>query len=154
MLWMWIPWKWCMGITPMTTIPLSDVLSVGSKIGTPIPQISRNTTTAPTVVQRWMVMGMAEIKRGESLLIPFRNGKSIYDSQCKPRIYKTRKGFEKHFPGHYLGKDGVELVEYAEVVRCEDCKFWDDDFNWCDRKCVRMQEDDFCSYGERKDDVL
>ena len=104
----------------------------------------------------------SEIKRGESLLIPFRNGKSIYDSQCKPRIYKTRKGFEKHFPGHYLGKDGVELVEYVEVVRCKDCKHYDNSegIQWCHLNSKFEQwgtdwhsfpEDGFCSYGERKD---
>lgn len=105
---------------------------------------------------------MADIKRGESLLIPFRNGKSIYDSQCKPRIYKTRKGFEKHFPGHYLGKDGVELVEYAEVVRCKDCKHWQRIHEHiphmeCQIFCGAYEHgyptnaDDYCSYGERKD---
>lgn len=55
------------------------------------------------------------IKRGESLLIPFRNGLSISDSQNKPRMYKTKKAFEKAFPKHYYGTDDVELVEYAEV---------------------------------------
>ncbi len=55
------------------------------------------------------------IKRGESILIPFCDGMSISDSQMKPRMYKTKKAFEKAFPKHYLGTDGVELVEYAEV---------------------------------------
>lgn len=32
-------------------------------------------------------------------------------------MYKTIKAFEKSFPKHYLGTDGVELVEYAEVRR-------------------------------------
>lgn len=110
-----------------------------------------------------MVMGMAEIKRGESLLIPFRNGKSIYDSQCKPRIYKTRKGFEKHFPGHYLGKDGVELVEYAEVVRCKDCKWMVEfigknsgkpcGYGRCDNPIGLMgivYNESYCSYPEKE----
>ena len=57
----------------------------------------------------------SEIKRGESILVPFRNGKSICDSQDKPRMYKTRQAFERSFPKHYLGTDGVELVEFAEV---------------------------------------
>lgn len=105
----------------------------------------------------------SEINRGESLLIPFRNGKSIYDSQCKPRMYKTRKGFEKHFPDHYLGKDGVELVEYAEVVRCGNCKYYvenhygdivcqhpEQDGDWLDSAWLNTNPDDFCSYGERK----
>ena len=78
----------------------------------------------------------SHIKRGESILIPFRNSLSIEDSQMKPRMYKTKKAFEKAFPKHYLGTDGVELVEYAEmrharwekapkfehVLRCSECK--------------------------------
>ena len=43
----------------------------------------------------------------------------------------------------------------AEVVRCKDCKYWDED-----RRCNGIKnglvmeytwDDDFCSYGERKD---
>lgn len=63
-----------------------------------------------------------KIKRGQSLLIPFKGGVNIYDSQNKPRMYLTQKAFEKSFPGHLIDREGVELVEYAEVVRCRDCK--------------------------------
>lgn len=56
------------------------------------------------------------IENGESIFIPFRNERSISDSQMKPRMYKTIQAFEKSFPKHYLGMDGVELVEYAPVV--------------------------------------
>lgn len=55
------------------------------------------------------------IKRGETLLIPFRNGVSLSDSQQNPRMYKTRKAFDRMFPVLDHGTDGVELVEYAEV---------------------------------------
>ena len=102
-------------------------------------------------------MGMAShIKKGESLLIPFRNGQSISDSQLKPRMYKTMQAFEKAFPKHYLGTDGVELVEYAEVVRCKDCAWSIRDYNvyYCinpDKLDSCAKPDDFCSYGERKD---
>jgi hypothetical protein len=37
------------------------------------------------------------IERGESLFIPFKYGKSILDSQLKPRMYKNVRNFEKHF---------------------------------------------------------
>lgn len=57
----------------------------------------------------------SNFKKTETILIPFRDGWSISDSQGKPRMYKTIKAFEKSFPKHYLGTDGVELVEYAEV---------------------------------------
>lgn len=42
-------------------------------------------------------------------------------------------------------------VDAVEVVRCRDCKHWDKDFGWCDKKRIHMVSDDFCSYGERKD---
>ena len=114
------------------------------------------------------------IKRGDTMLNPFRNGLSIGDSQGKPRIYTTREMFEKHFPTHYLGTDGVELVEFVEVVRCKDCKhsavakvfipgdstlrdFWQ---CYCNHPCAELgsdplvvEPDDFCSYGERKPDI-
>ena len=97
-------------------------------------------------------------------MIPFRNGVSISDSQLKPRMYKTVQAFERAFPKHYLGTDGVELVEYAPVVRCKDCKHWDVDpdtygdafgpkgccFGICDGANTTGQND-FCSQGERID---
>ena len=55
------------------------------------------------------------LKQFETILIPFKNGFTITDSQGKPRMYKTRKSFEKTFPKHLYGTDGVELVEFAEV---------------------------------------
>ena len=106
-------------------------------------------------------MGMASfIKKGESIFIPFRNGQSISDSQLKPRMYKTEKAFVKSFPGHYPGTASVELVEYAEVVRCKDCKHYWLPQGFCthDRHdhqtmAVGQEDDDFCSYGERRGDT-
>ena len=100
----------------------------------------------------------SHIKKGEALLIPFRNGQSISDSQLKPRMYKTMQAFEKSFPGHYLGTDGVELVEYAAVVRCKDCKHRADVLDCgnylCNRKMIGMvRPNDFCSFGERRTDA-
>ena len=56
-----------------------------------------------------------QLKRGCSLYIPFKNGVSIYDSQQKPRMYKTRQAFERSFPDRNINRDSIELVEYAEV---------------------------------------
>ena len=91
------------------------------------------------------------IKRGDPILIPFRDGLSIGDSQGKPRIYSTRKAFEKHFPAHYLGTNGVELVEFAEVVYCDDCVnhgncIPEDTFRW-----VRIEKP-FCCVGKKVTD--
>lgn len=95
-----------------------------------------------------MVMGMANaIKKGESLFIPFKNGESIYDSQLKPRMYKTKEQYDR-FSYRF---DDAEMVEYAEVVRCKDCKWCIHDFGGLYCHGDYMKADDFCSFGERKD---
>lgn len=60
-------------------------------------------------------------------------------------------------------QDGT-LVSYAPVVRCEDCKHWKqirDDRGLCKHETFTMDDDvidpitepdDFCSYGERRED--
>lgn len=60
-----------------------------------------------------MVNDMASyINRGESVFFQFRDGKSVLNSQCKPRMFKTA---EKATLGiNYIDTD--EIVEYAEVV--------------------------------------
>ena len=52
--------------------------------------------------------------------------------------------------------DAVPAVDAVEVVRCRECKHCSkntpDGWHWCDeheRGC--LDDDDFCSYGERKD---
>ena len=90
------------------------------------------------------------IKRGESILIPFRNNLSIADSQNKPRTYKTKQAFEKAFPRHYYGTDGVELVEYAEVrhgswISCETAGGWFHNIVKCS-ECNKKEDrkSDYC----------
>lgn len=57
---------------------------------------------------------------------------------------------------HILGAKAVDAVE---VVRCKDCKHYEEDTMWCKVNSKPRSEtypnwyaDDFCSYGERKDD--
>ena len=98
------------------------------------------------------------IKKGESLFIPFRNGESIYDSQLKPRMYKTKEQYDRF---SYLS-DYAEMVEYVEVVRCKDCKhYYHSMYSDRDGRCSQFGTydtdpsvylDDFCSYGERRTD--
>lgn len=63
-------------------------------------------------------------------------------------------------------RDVVDMLESAptvdavEVVRCKDCKHykpqkksahWENRANYCNRVVtIKVQPDDFCSYGERK----
>ena len=49
-------------------------------------------------------------------------------------------------------------IDAVEVVRCRDCKHWHKETLFCDympygeaQERVNWYADDFCSYGERKD---
>ena len=55
-----------------------------------------------------------EIKYGESIYIPFVDGRSVQDSQLRPRMYKSVEQLEKKYPGFRLRKPSV--VEYAPVA--------------------------------------
>ena len=87
-------------------------------------------TTAPTAVQRWMVMGMA---RG------------------------LADGLLRLCNGTWKDLDG-DAVDIEEVVRCEDCKYRVLDTvngeDWCNHTlglCGEVYATDFCCHGERKD---
>ena len=76
---------------------------------------------------------------------------------------------EKRSNGMYCTEEKCKQFKnattYVEVVRCKDCKYWRD--SWvaqdgkhehgycymeeCDDVTVGRWGDDFCSYGERKD---
>ena len=54
----------------------------------------------------------------------------------------------------------IPTVDAVEVVRCLDCKHWDSETWFCDNHSTfghhgldwnTFDEEDFCSYGERKD---
>ena len=54
----------------------------------------------------------------------------------------------------------IPAVDAVEVARCRDCKHWDSETWFCDNHSTfwhhgldwnMFSEDDFCSYGERKD---
>lgn len=68
-------------------------------------------------------------------------------------------------PAPYSIWDAAEVLDtineaptVVEVVRCWECKdyaIWTDGraMNYCDKHCHRVDADDFCSLGRRKDDV-
>lgn len=47
----------------------------------------------------------------------------------------------------------IEEVPSAqpEIIRCKECIEWDSDSEWCNRHGGTMQENDFCSRAERRD---
>ena len=58
--------------------------------------------------------------------------------------------------------DGIDLVngikalpaaDVVPVVRCKDCKYRDGTPGQPNILCAQMHEDDFCSYGKRREDA-
>ena len=47
----------------------------------------------------------------------------------------------------------LEAVPSIDIVRCQDCKYWNYEMSGCKRNpsVVAWRDDDFCSYGERKE---
>ena len=67
-------------------------------------------------------------------------------------------------------EDGIAIdfskPAVGELVRCKDCKYYHKDAmmpvhpvlgggtvieNHCDMSCVKLKDEDYCSYGERKE---
>lgn len=48
--------------------------------------------------------------------------------------------------------DCFQTADVAPVVRCKDCKYRDGTPGQPNILCAQMHEDDFCSYGERKEE--
>lgn len=47
--------------------------------------------------------------------------------------------------------EAIPTVDAVEVVRCKDCTEWDENECECSH-WYGFRENDFCSYGERKED--
>lgn len=76
--------------------------------------------------------------------------------ECETRHYVVRDDFDK---GRIAGwnniikavRDYIPTVDAVSVVRCRECKYHNKPrLGFCEMHLVRMNENDFCSYGERK----
>lgn len=47
----------------------------------------------------------------------------------------------------------IPTVDLVPVVRCKDCKYRDGTPGQPNILCAQMHEDDFCSYGKRREDA-
>lgn len=74
---------------------------------------------------------------------------SMYSPHCAP--CRAREGSPKW----------ESKSDYVRVVRCKDCKFFENgEINWCkfhsrfddDGSWFEPEEDDYCSLGERRDE--
>lgn len=95
------------------------------------------------------------LNKGDHIFIPFGMfGMSL--GYKGPYIYKSLKTAMKNY-----GKDADEIVEYAPIVKCGECRNFKpngiDDNDFWDGTCVHNNDcdvntDDFCSWGEKWSD--
>ena len=93
------------------------------------------------------------LNKGDHIFIPFHKDGSV--GYKGPYIYKSIQTAMANY-----GKDADEVVEYAPIVRCADCKHFapeenvgEDDWGGkCLYNDVYVDTSDFCSRGERKED--
>jgi hypothetical protein len=112
-------------------------------------------TTAPTAVQRWMVMGM---RRHSTATLMGMTKKELVE-------YVRMAEHNQDVAEETLNQQAENVKDWIPVVRCKDCKHWCDSWvapdgkhehGYChmeesDDVIVGRWDDDFCSYGERKD---
>ena len=118
-------------------------------------------TTAPSAVQRWMVMGMAKhdlITKDFALYVVhyFASMLTWSKEDILSEIDRTIKE--------------AKPADAVPVVRCKDCKHWHEGTGWCNHhshfvdsdgeachphessQWKMLDADDYCSVGERRTD--
>lgn len=94
------------------------------------------------------------LNKGEHIFIPFcNNGKNMigdYGSLC---VYKSLKTAMR-----YRGKDADEVVEYAPIIKCKNCRHFvpsEDDEEWngfCVYNSCYTDSEAYCYYGHKRED--
>lgn len=74
----------------------------------------------------------------------------LIDRQAAKDVIHKRLGTMDLFESRFnTDIDAIPAVDAVEVVRCKDCKYW------AHGDCYRLElsrPNDFCSYGERRED--
>lgn len=83
--------------------------------------------------------------------------KRLIDANALIEFVDTRTSKWIYKPDLFWAIEQQPTVDAVEVVRCKDCKNYVVDGLWCNSNCcvgenhANWYPDDFCSYGERKD---
>lgn len=96
------------------------------------------------------------------------NGKRLIDADALMNVIRqheyrlaTKQGsidYGMFTLGIQQAVDEQQTIDAVPVVRCRECKHCDPENHHCDHHMgtaapLRRKPDDFCSYGERKDDA-
>lgn len=64
--------------------------------------------------------------------------------------YQLHDKSEEFLNGVVYMAERIEEAPSIDIVRCKECKRFGDE-GWCFWRDVAIKPDDFCSYGERKE---
>lgn len=95
------------------------------------------------------------INKGDHIFIPYyENGNNMIGNYGSARIYLSIETAMK-----YVGKRAHEIVEYAPIVRCTECKHFipsegepEGRDGFCLYNEIEVDTGDFCSRGEKRSD--
>lgn len=74
-----------------------------------------------------------------------RKGAAFFQGDLFPMVELTEKEWVRLI-------NAAPTADVVEVVRCKDCKHWEDGWlGYCTKCHTAMNYDNFCSYGERRD---
>lgn len=92
----------------------------------------------------------SKFNKGDSVFFLMQDGKSVLDSQLKPRMYKSVEACKGHYPAWRDGEAGI--IEYAPIVRCKDCIHRETVEGGKDYCCINMCACmGYCSVGEKRE---
>ena len=80
----------------------------------------------------------------------YQNNHGEYEITFASKDYEKAKAVEKVCCA-VIDKDVKSSLDVEVVVRCRECKYRDGTPGQPNIQCGQMHEDDFCSYGERKE---
>lgn len=81
--------------------------------------------------------------------------KQRFIKRIQPLIGKDNSNERHEYMSWLRSVHLLDDMPTVDIVRCKDCKYWEkkDNAVWCRRTAIgifRMEEDDFCSRGEKK----
>lgn len=131
----------------LADIPAADVAPVvygrwvtHYRSGTPVAEGYVSTVTAMRLIDADEALRLfgEEYEKTKELI---HNGETHLDNLAE--------GFTE---ADHIIKYVLPTVDAVPVVRCKDCKYRDGTPGQPNILCAQMHEDDFCSYGERKEE--
>lgn len=108
-----------------------------------------------------LLLGLAYSEKGANAADAYRHAAALVkEAPEAPAIHPVTYAhvrWERDMAMAQLEDIGAGFTEkmddFSRVVRCKDCRFYHsgEELHYCRQNLRRVEETDFCSYGERRD---